>query len=233
MKNVQSYNKELKIATAQFIDVFNNITIYRFDKDDDVAKTISVPCKYSPRSIAMKALMEGLKSNPTMPAIAVTRTSFNVDTEKVYNIHRELLLQADGERDYTLNQPVPVDINFEVNVFSLNPNDDDQILQNFVPFSMPNFYVAWKHPYTGETLKSQVIWDGTVSTEYPIEYQAESKPLIVSSTSFIYKTWIFPGSALGDADGRADRTDTIHTIITDYYATDDPLATYLLIDEDI
>lgn len=232
MKNVQSYNKELKIATAQFMDVFNNIKIQRFDRNMTSTKEIKVPCKYGARSIAMKSLMEGLKSNPTLPAIAVNRTSFNVDTEKIYNIHRELFIQEDASIDYTLYQPVPVDINFEMNIFSLNPNDDDQIVQNFVPFSMPNFYVAWKHPYTEETLKSQVIWSGDVSTEYPIEYQAESNPLIMSTTTFIYKTWLFAGSALNDG-GRSDREDAIHTIITDYYATDTPLETYALIDEDI
>lgn len=233
MKNVQSYNKELRIATSQFMDVFNNIIIYRFDQHDAVQKQITVPCKYGARSIALKSLLEGLKSNAVLPAIAISRTSFNVDNEKVFNIHREILLQEDGKRDYSLNQPVAIDINFEMNIFSLNPNDDDQIVQNFVPFSMPNFYVAWKHPYTGETLKSQVIWSGEISTEYPIDYQPENKQLIISSASFVYKTWIFPSSALGDGPGRSDRTDTIHTIVTDYYASDDPLATYDLIQEDI
>lgn len=234
MKNVQSYNKELRIATAQFMDVFNNITIYRFDKDDTVTNTITVPCKYGAKSIAMKSLMEGLKSSPTLPAIAFSRTSFAVDPDRVFNIHRELMLQADGTRDYTLNQPVAIDITFELNVFSMYPADDDQIVQNFVPFSMPNFYVAWKHPYTNETLKSQVIWDGTISTEYPIDYDTTSKPRVISTTSFIYKTWMFPGSALGDGSGdRSDRTDTIYTIISDYYATDDPLATYDILGEEV
>ncbi len=233
MKNVQSYNKELRIATAQFLDVFNNIIIYRFDQNEAVQNQITVPCKYGAQSIALKSLIEGLKSNPVLPAIAIARTSFNVDTEKVFNIHREIMLQEDGKRDYSLNQPVAIDVNFEMNIFSLNPNDDDQIVQNFVPFSMPNFYVAWKHPYTSETLKSQVIWSGEISTDYPIDYQPENKQMIISTTSFIYKTWIFPSSALGAGDGRGDRSDTIHTIITDYYASDDPLETYNLIDEDI
>jgi hypothetical protein len=226
MKNVQSYNKELRIATAQFLDVFNNIKIQRYDKNFESSKEITVPCKYAPRSIALKSLMEGLKSNPTLPAIAVTRTSFNVDAEKVFNIHRELTLQPDSGIDYTLYQPVAVDINFEMNVFSLNPNDDDQIVQNFIPFSMPNFYVAWKHPYTKETLKSQVIWSGDISTEYPVEYQETDDPVIVSTTSFVYKTWIFAGTAIGDGNGRGTRTDTIHTVITDFYADDDPLELY-------
>lgn len=235
MKNVQSYNKELRIATAQFMDVFNNITIFRFDKDDNVTNTITVPCKYGAKSIAMKSLMEGLKSAPTLPAIAFSRTSFSVDPDRVFNIHRELMLQADNSRDYTLNQPVAIDITFELNVFSMYPSDDDQIVQNFVPFSMPNFYVAWKHPYTEETLKSQVIWDGSISTEYPIDYDTSSKPRIISTASFIYKTWIFPGSSIGDGigDGRQDRTDTIYTVRTDYYANDDPSSFYDLLEEDI
>jgi hypothetical protein len=234
MKNVQSYNKELRIATAQFMDVFNNIQIFRFNRDDTISKTITVPCKYGAKSIAMKSLMEGLKSSPTLPAMAFVRSSFTVDPERLFNIHREILLQQDGERDYTLNQPVGIDINFELNIFSMYPSDDDQILQNFMPFSMPNFYVAWKHPYTEETLKSQVIWSGDVSTEYPVDYDVTSKPRVISTTSFIYKTWIFPGTALGDGEsGRSDRTDTIHTIISDYYATDDPLATYDILEDDV
>lgn len=238
MKSVQSYNKELRIATAQFIDVFNNIKIYRFNNLDEITKEITVPCKYGAKSIAMKSLMEGLKSNPTLPAISIIRTNFTADPDKLFNIHREILLNEDNSYDPTLKQPVAIDINFELNVFSLNPFDDEQILQNFIPFSMPNFYVAWKHPYTKETLKSQVIWDGSVSTEYPVEYQSESKPLIVSTTSFIYKTWMFAGSAISDGvtpndQDRKVRGDIIHVIYNDYYATDAPTTTYKLINEDI
>lgn len=234
MKNVQSYNKELLIATAQFRDVFNNITIRRFNADDTVSASIKVPCKYGAKSIALKSFEDPQKT-PLLPIIAFNRSGFAVDTERVFNIHRELLIQADGERDYTINQPVPIDITFEINVFSIYPPDDEQILQNFIPFSMPNFYVAWKHPYTSETLKSQVIWDGQVSTEYPIDYDTSSKPRIISTASFIYKTWIFPGTSFGDSigDGRQDRADTIYTVRTDYYANDDPSTFYDLLEEDI
>jgi len=226
-----SYNKELLIATAQFKDVFNNILIYRFDNEDNVTNTISVPLKYGAKSIALKSLENPLK-NQELPQIAFNRSGFSVDPERVFNINRDILLNADGERDHTLRQPVAIDIQFELNIFSNNPTDDDQILQNFIPFSMPNFYVGWKHPYTKDVLKSQVIWSGDVTNDYHIDYDPGSKPRITSTTSFVYKTWIFAGSALV-GEGRAARTDDIHTIVADYFATDAPLETYEEIGEEI
>ena len=226
MKNVQSYNKELEIATAQFKDVLNNIKVFIFNRDNTVRREIKVPMRYAAKSVALKEL-EDRKKNPALPIMAFSRTGFNVDPERFFNINQDILMQADAGIDYTLMQPVPIDIQFELNVFSMNPREDEQILQNFIPFSAPGFYVAWKHPYTEGTLKSQVIWDGQIGTEYAsIDYDGESKQRITSSTTFIYKTWIFPGSALGDGNGRLERTDDIYTVITDFYADEDPAALY-------
>ena len=221
-----SYNKELLIATAQFKDVLNNIEIHRFNGATEITNTIKVPIKYAAKSIALKEITDR-KKNVAFPVMAFARTGFAVDNERLFNFNNNKLVEQDHIIDHTLNQPIPIDIQFELSIFSIYPSDDEQIMQNFIPFSMPNFYIAWKHPYTEETLKSQVIWDGQITTEYDsIEYDGESKQRITSTTSFIFKSWLFPGSALTDGDGRKDRTDEIQTIITDYYATGDPTALF-------
>ena len=226
-----SYNKELLIATAQFKDVFNNIQIFRFDNADAVTDTIDVPIKYGSRSIAIKSIVDP-KKNVLLPVISFNRTGLSVDPERLFNFNNDLLTQPDGDKDPTLNHPIPVSITFELFIYTMYPDDDDQIIQNFIPFSMPNFYVAWKHPYTNETMKSQVIWSGDISTEYPIDYDTTGEPRIITNTSFTYKTWLFAGSAL-NGGGRGAREDIIHTIINDYYASDEPLDTYTETQEDV
>jgi len=226
MKNVQSYNKELEIATAQFKDVFNNLKIFIFKKDNSIKKEIIVPVKYAAKSIALKEL-ENRKKNVPLPVIAFNKTGLSVDTDRYFNINNDLLLQQDNILDYTLYQPVAIDIQFEMTFFSLNPREDDQMIQHWIPFASPNFYVAWKHPYLKDTLKSQVIWDGQISTEFAsVDYDGEAKQRIQSTTSFIYKTWLFAGSALTNGNGPKAREDLINTVITDFYSTDNPTLTY-------
>jgi hypothetical protein len=70
-------------------------------------------------------------------------------------------------------------------------------LSNFIPFFNQDLYVRTAHPkISGEKIKHQVIWDGSINEEWPDEFDITDQDLQIATTSFKFKTWLFAGNDL-------------------------------------
>ena len=165
---LRSYNKELKIATSMLIDVFNNIVIDRRDRQDNVQKRIAVPCLYGTRSRILKS-SENRGKTLKPPIIAISITNISRDTARVHSVNDELRLEIPGHTDIKCKVGVPVNIDYKFSVVTKFQEDMDQIYGNFVPFMNPDIYVVWPHPNGLGNIKTQIIWQGDFSIEYPEE----------------------------------------------------------------
>jgi hypothetical protein len=72
----------------------------------------------------------------------------------------------------------------------------DQILSNFIPYSNPYVIIAWKVPEafdlpSPQEIRCEVLWDGNVSINYPVELNGQQKPRVVADTTFTIKGWVF------------------------------------------
>ena len=74
--------------------------------------------------------------------------------------------------------------------------DVQQIISNFVPYVNPYLVISWKVPselgpdYDVE-LRSEVLWDGDISFNNPVDLNASDKIRFVCDTSFTIKGWLF------------------------------------------
>ena len=72
--------------------------------------------------------------------------------------------------------------------------DLDQIISNWAVFFRPDVYVKWWSPRrVGETINSEILWNQNIGFELPIEYQPTNIFSYKGTTSFSFKTWLFPG----------------------------------------
>ena len=72
----------------------------------------------------------------------------------------------------------------------------DQILSNFVPFCNPYIIISWKVPEAfnlsvDQEIRSEVLWTGDVSMNYPTELNGNQKARVTADTSFTIKGWLF------------------------------------------
>ena len=72
----------------------------------------------------------------------------------------------------------------------------DQILSNFIPYSNPYVIIAWKIPEafdlpSPQEIRCEVLWDGNVTINYPVELNGQQKPRVVADTTFTIKGWVF------------------------------------------
>jgi hypothetical protein len=197
----RSYNREIEKATAQMLDVFNDITIDRRSPDDtSIQQLIRVPCLYAARSRILKSI-ENRDNTVKLPLICISIAGISRDSSRVHSTNNGILYQDGGSGSYQIkrNTPVPVNITYNVTIITKFQEDMDQIAGNWVVWFNPDVYVVTPHPVlTGENLKSQVVWNGSLNTTYPEEIDKNSPIRVVSTTTFEYRTWMFPGLGYDD-----------------------------------
>lgn len=194
----KSYNKEVRIATAQIIDALNGIVIERIDRNSNVQKKISVPCLYGNRSRELKSL-ENRGGNIKIPMMILSISSLSKDLKRVHSINEGLQFQTKITYDIRQNIAVPIDIKYEMLILTKYQEDLDQILSNFIINFNPGIYVVWNHPYNSEHIKSQVIWNNDLVIEFPAAIKDTDPYRFLATTTFTYRTWMFPGIG-GNAD---------------------------------
>jgi hypothetical protein len=189
----RSYNKEIKIAHAMLRDVFHGITIDRRDRKDNVQKEIIVPCMNGTRSRILKS-MEDRNKTLMLPVMTLGMDGLYRDTDRVHSIN-EVLQSVNGVNEIDLRDgiAVPINLSFTLSIVTKYQEDMDQIIGNFIPFFNPDVYVTYPAPNNIGNIKSQILWDGTVSINHNEEITERENERIVAETTFLMKIWIFPG----------------------------------------
>ena len=161
----------------------------------------------------------------TLPAVAVNVTGVSRDTSRVFNKIDGFYYSGTSGEERTsrhIKPPVPVNINLSVSILARYQTDMDQILSNFIPFTNPYVVISWYVPKefgltVDQEIRSEVLWDGNVSLDYPVELVASQKARITADTSFTIKGWLFKDEA--DPVGNIffiDQNFHAENIITDY-----------------
>lgn len=140
------------------------------------------------------------QQNITLPVVAVNVTGITRDNNRVFNkldgFYLPLKDQTKGANFTKVRTPTPVNINISMSIVGKFQSDIDQIISNFVPYNNPYIIISWKLPpqaglgYDAE-IRSEVLWDGTVTLTPPTDLTSSSKYNIVAETTFTIKGWLF------------------------------------------
>lgn len=222
----RSYNSELVIATSLIVNVFNDIIIDRrkhnikdYSKplsfDDVVQQEIEIPCVLGDRSIILKSL-ENEPGRYKLPLIILQNKALKTDTDRMCDLHADVFYQQDSSfgkldskhhlysaYDISKRRAQPVIIDYDLTIITKYKEDLDQIISNWIVHFRPDIYFKWWHPKNKtEPLTSQLTWAHNLSFDLPIEYNPQNIFTYKSTTSFSFKTWIFPGMNLDRSDGK-------------------------------
>jgi hypothetical protein len=189
---------EIKDMLTQFVAAFDEIVIGRFNRDREEKDRIAVRYIYAPKQRVLHDLINENKTI-TLPAVSVNVTNISRDVDRVFNkldgfYYQGLVGQDKVSRH--LKAPVPINISLSVSVLTRYQTDMDQILSNFVPFCNPYVIISWKVPEAfnlsvDQEIRSEVLWDGNLTMNYPTELIASQKARVTADTSFTIKGWLF------------------------------------------
>lgn len=210
--NTYYYYKSLRKNIIQFLDIFNNIQIGRYDSNGNITDTFEVPLKFAPKSKAWYWIYEK-KDDEMLPMMSSEITSIEYAAERQGNKLRNIVKSRDvsqGTLEKFLN-PVPYNIGFQLNLWSKYMIDVDQILEQILPYFSPNIFMRINMSQLDASFDVKVLLNST-SPDLNSEYQDEDRRIILWSLDFTIQTYLFkPVSSSG----------LIEKIITKIYTNED------------
>lgn len=205
-----TYHWEVRDLLTQFLQAFDGAIVKRYDNNGKVGNNVAVRYVYAPKQRVLFDLIDKAQ-NFTLPAVAFWISNISRDQNRVFNkIYGQFNLNPNTGGVSTSNQnlqPVPVNIEVNVSIMTRFQNDMDQILSNFVPYSDPYFIISWtRREMANIEIRSEVLWNGTLTMGYPVEQQPTQPTHVTCDTSFTIKGWLFKADA--DPVGRIFKIDT-------------------------
>ncbi len=197
----QYYGFEVKDVMRQFVSAFNSIIINRYNKGRDVQERIQANFVYAPKERVIYDLVNK-NQHLKLPIVSVSISSISRDNERVFNKIPGFYISksptaSDGSFDTNyLPTPLPVNINVNMDIISRFQTDMDQILSNFIPYNNPYIIISWKVPSSQNLvsdleIRSEVMWSGDISLDYPKEVSSTMPYRVSAATSFTIKGWLF------------------------------------------
>ena len=201
----QTFHFEIQDILTQFLAAFDNTIINRYDPGTRTSgQKVQVRYVYAPKSRVLYDLINPAQ-NITMPVVSVSLKSVSRDNERVFNKNAGILTPRLNQERHKepitsyFRTPVPVNLSIDMSILTKTQMDMDQIISNFVPYANPYIIISWKIPqdftpkFTQE-IRTEVLWSGDISLNYPVEINNTQKTQLIADTSFTVKGWLFPYS---------------------------------------
>lgn len=162
------YHQHIRKAIIAFGTIFNQITVKRFNADEEIVQSIRVPLSYSPKNKFLARIAEVPSTTTQAAAIILPRMGFEI-TGLQYNPARKINLLTknvavgQGEDPNTLRTQftsTPYDMNVSLYIMAKNQDDGLQIIEQIIPFFNPDFCVTVNDiPSMGIKRDLQIILD--------------------------------------------------------------------------
>jgi hypothetical protein len=182
-----------------FGTVFNDIYINRLSATDEVLQTLKVPLTYGPKD----KVLARLDQNPQMtnqvgivlPRISFEMTTLEYDPTRKLNTLNKLTKQSatagtDDEVKYQY-QPVPYDMQFEMNILVKNAEDGTRIVEQIVPYFTPDFTVSVNVVPEVDSARDIPIILNSITSQDEYEGSFEQRRALIWTLSFTMKGWLY------------------------------------------
>lgn len=198
--NKKSFYFEIHDLLNQFVAAFDDVVISRFNKQRVEQEQIKVRYVHAPKQKVVYDL-NNKAQNLTLPVISINVSSIDRDESRVFNKITGMYIPTHTRDEISktshIKMPVPVNLSVSMSIIASYQSDLEQIISNFIPYTNPYLIISWKIPtefnvsYIQE-IRSEVLWSGSCSLEYPVDSTASDKVRFTATTSFTIKGWLFP-----------------------------------------
>ena len=173
------YHQHIRKAIIAFGTIFNQISVKRYNSDQEVVQSVRVPLAYSPKNKFLARIAEVPSTTTQAAAIILPRMGFEI-TGLQYNPSRKINLLTknvaigQGDDPNTLRTQftsTPYDMNISLYAMAKNQDDALQIIEQIIPFFNPDFCVTVTDiPSMGIKRDLQIILD---SINYEDDYAGD------------------------------------------------------------
>jgi hypothetical protein len=158
--------KSIRNTLLQFLDVFNNIKVNKYNKAGQITKIITVPVKLADKEKSYMYLMDHRAERAT-PMIAVELTGLNHDASFVTGKNQQIIFNKNyQDRSYSyFYNPAPYLMELQVHIIGRYVVEIDQILEQilcvFNPFIQTRVKIS---DYDDQTADIKIIFNAATPT---------------------------------------------------------------------
>jgi len=217
MKDYYFY-KTIRKSIIQFLNMFAEIDIARYNDAGEISGYIRVPLKYGPKSKVYYWLHEKdadgtRKHDIQLPIMGVSLTSIEFDSMRMPNMFDSIKVSTDlSARTISkyLN-PTPYNIMLELGIWSKYMVDIDQICEQILPYFGPHAFTRIAIDTLDTTVENKIVLQSCTPDVAP-EFGEEDWRDIKWTLSFMLQTYIFKPIT---------SVPIVETIFTNMYTTED------------
>jgi hypothetical protein len=189
------YNRMIRKLTVAFGDLFNNITLVRYNPDLSEQERFIVPIDYAAKELYVMRFQGDpeldKKVMMTLPRMSFEMTGLEYDATRKQITNTKNFFQSGSN---TLSQYVPVPYNFDFSLYLYvrNIEDGNQIIEHILPFFAPDYTIKVNMiPEMGIVKEVPVVLNNTV---YDVTYEGDRDSdtrMIIWTLNFTVKGFIF------------------------------------------
>lgn len=189
------YHERIRKAVAVFGSLFNNLYVVRHNSAGEIINQTKVPLSYAPRRDFIDRLdgMSVGEQQERQIAIKLPRMSFEIlsiqydATRQLSKVGNRVIPSAGDANSKRIYNPVPYNIQFQLNVYARSQDDALQVVEQIIPYFTPQYTVTVK-PLDGYdiTEDTPIKLDGVVMQD-DYEGAIETRRTIIYTLDFEMK----------------------------------------------
>jgi len=192
----QFYHGALRKYVIMFGNMFNDITLDRFDENGNSVQSIRVPISYGPAEKYLTRIAgdpgRDTRAAIQLPRLAFEITGFNYASDRTLNrLTKNVSIGTGSNSLRSQYTPVPYDIEFSLYAMFANNEDAVQCTEQILPFFRPEFTHSVKLvPEMGQYFDIPTILTG-VSFEDTYDASFQERRAIIYTFTFTVKGYLF------------------------------------------
>ena len=190
-----NYSRIIRKYVVGFGNLFNNITLVRYNADNSEAERVLVPIAYAAKEDYVQRL-EGdynldKKVQMTLPRLSFELNGLTYDASRKQNTNiKNFVSTTSGVRSQY--NPVPYNFDFNLYLYVRNIEDGTQLLEHILPFFTPDYTIKLNLvPEMGVVKEIPIVLN---STDIPVDYEGNAgrdTRVIIWTLNFTVKGYIF------------------------------------------
>jgi T4-like virus Myoviridae tail sheath stabiliser len=190
------YNRIIRKIVVGFGNLFNDITLVRFNPDNSEAERFLVPIAYATKEFYVRRLEEDYNADKkiqmALPRMSFEMSGLSYDSSRKLNTNiKNFGLNNNGDLISQYN-PVPYNFDFNLYLYVRNVEDGTQIIEHIIPYFTPDYTIKLNLiPELGIIKEVPIILNST-SSDITFEGNRDSETrTIIWTLNFTVKGFIF------------------------------------------
>jgi hypothetical protein len=192
------YNRIVRKYVIGFGNLFNNITLVRYNPDESEQERMLVPISYASKERYVMRLQGDPELNKkvkmTLPRMSFEMTGFQYDASRKQNTNIKHFAESATGGIKSQYMPVPYDFNFSLYIYVRNIEDATQIVEHILSYFTPDYTIKLNLiPEMGIVKEIPIVINSTShEIDYEGDYSLETRS-VIWTINFTIKGFIFGG----------------------------------------